>query len=596
MIEKTLRKLKKRNVQSNLKQFLAVILISFLSTVLLLGFVINWWTLKKSVDTFYSKTNLPNLWLGVDGITEEDEAFFDENNYTIDKRLYLETNVLLMDKKGNPFSRIYVSNGKLSTPFVSSKTEGCFIEEKDAEKFGIQVGFDEVVFQYFVEELGSYQSLKFRVVGTMNLSEDANISKQMRVFIDEDVFLAEVNRVLRVAGEEKRTGIEHNQILVKGDNISKTKIEEYYKTSSSEILYQFEREDLVSVQMLNDELELAEKYIFVFPVLFFVVCVLIILSTIRNLIIEEQSRIGMLKALGIGNAKIRKYYASFGSYLCAIGSIFGAVLSLFIIPEIMLTKYSENYSIPREYLRLKFPWLVAVLIVVAIIVLGFLTAFSQCSKLLNKNPIECFRPHFDIGVNLKNKNDKVAKIPLSIKMAGRNLKQSFLRTIMALIGMACTVSLMFVGFAAKTTIEKSSVYSARETTLAFMNTIKVFAVMLAVVVFLNLLVQIMRERTHEIATLKALGISLKTMFFSVIIEVLMIAVISFVVGVGLGFPLLILVLKIGKSPFENIPLKVAFFDIFSVFLIIFSIIFVIALLCWLWIRKIDIIKTIKTNE
>lgn len=594
MIDKTLKKLKKRNIESNIKQFLAVILISFLSTLFLIGFVVNLWTIKGSVEKFYSQTSLPMFWLGVDSISGEDEKFFEKKGYYFDKRLYFETDVNVAELKESYTSKVYVSDGKLSTPFVSTGTRGCFVDQFDVEKLGLEVGFDEIYIKYYVKESDVFVDLKFRIVGTMCFSENSNSgSKELRVFVDEDIFLSEVNRNLSVMGKNRQGTVQYNQILIENEDCSVEDIEEYYKTSSSKLLYVWDRTDFESVLMLETEVSMAKNYIFIFPIAFFVVCIMIVLSTIRGLVLEEQSKIGMLKAMGVTNSKILKFYAGYGSYLCAIGAVCGAAVSSLVVPNIIMSKYAQAYAIPREYMGTQFPWLAAILIVLGVIILGFVVSLVQSLMVLKKNPIECLKPRFDVKVRLKSKG---GKLPLSLKMAVRNIKQNFVRTIVALFGISITVALLFIGFGVQSTLDGKIFEVGVLSTSGYMTALKFFAVLLSAIVFANLLIQIMQERTYEIATLKALGINLKKMFLSVAFEIVLLAVGGLLMGIGIGFPLLLAVLKIGNSPFASLTILIDFLSIIWIFLIIFAMVAFAVVFAFVWICKINIIKTIKTNE
>ena len=57
-MNKILKKLTKRNIVGNFKQFLSVIFIVLLSTMLLSGFITNSYTLKSCVDDYFEKTNV----------------------------------------------------------------------------------------------------------------------------------------------------------------------------------------------------------------------------------------------------------------------------------------------------------------------------------------------------------------------------------------------------------------------------------------------------------------------------------------------------------------------------------------------------------
>lgn len=87
-MNKTLKKLLKRNIVDNFKQFLSVIFIVLLSTMIISGFMINSYTLESSVDNYFNKTNLADIWITTDNFSAEDENFFVDNKIDFNKRLY----------------------------------------------------------------------------------------------------------------------------------------------------------------------------------------------------------------------------------------------------------------------------------------------------------------------------------------------------------------------------------------------------------------------------------------------------------------------------------------------------------------------------
>lgn len=88
--------------------------------------------------------------------------------------------------------------------------------------------------------------------------------------------------------------------------------------------------------------------LYVFPVIFLLVSVFVILTTVNRLILDERTEIGTLKALGFSRGEILRHYAGFGGILCLVGGAVGAVVGPFIVPNVMKVKYQlvYNLSIP----------------------------------------------------------------------------------------------------------------------------------------------------------------------------------------------------------------------------------------------------------
>ncbi|MDE7101162.1 MAG: FtsX-like permease family protein, partial [Anaeroplasmataceae bacterium] len=79
-------------------------------------------------------------------------------------------------------------------------------------------------------------------------------------------------------------------------------------------------------------------------------------------------------------------------------------------------------------------------------------------------------------------------------------------------------------------------------------TIKIFAILLAVVVLYNLALLNFKERIKDIATLKVLGFSRFEVASSLMIEIIFLTFIGALVGLALGYPLLVSVLSINENP------------------------------------------------
>ncbi|MDE7161227.1 MAG: ABC transporter permease, partial [Anaeroplasmataceae bacterium] len=79
-------------------------------------------------------------------------------------------------------------------------------------------------------------------------------------------------------------------------------------------------------------------------------------------------------------------------------------------------------------------------------------------------------------------------------------------------------------------------------------TIKIFAILLAVVVLYNLALLNFKERIKDIATLKVLGFSRYEIASSFMIEILFLTFVGALVGLAFGYPLLVAVLSINENP------------------------------------------------
>lgn len=775
-MNKVLKKVRSRNIKNNFKQFLSVIFIVLLATMLFSGFITNSYTLNACVNNYFTDTNLADLWVNTDNVSAEDEAFFAANTDKFDKRLQFETNAEIELIKKSSSASIYVYDGKVSTPYIESGKKGCLIDKNVAKDQKIQAGFHDISFSYVINYQGIDYTLNFveRLTGTMSLDERANTYNSWTIVIDKDYFIEKVKNKLAEQIDDfdkvSFNDINYNQILIKTDNVEKTseKIKEYYEggSTSSRLVYMHGREDVESVRLLTEEVLQSQKMICVFPVIFLVVAILIILTTIDQLIMQEQKRIGILKACGVPNKKILKHYSNYGAILCFIGAIIGVVCGFAIIPEVMFSRYAMIYSIPEDYIKLQVPVLWLVVLVVSMIVLGFIVALIRCYKILNKNPIDCLKYNLSASSKkFKKRKRKFKKMPISLKMAFRNIKMKPLRLIMGAFGMAGCVALLLSGFGIGDTLSKSLkndlgnvfdydisstytkadfkdklltdsrieyfedysktyvelfandnsdkvyVYQVAENSQIFKeklvgdnvcismsiaerfgvgvgdkislslndkvveltissmvetsfmggvfvcrdlefeeilvskavwikvqksadaenvatfvneingtntaltieeekvnvksrimststmtNTIKIFGVLLAIIVLLNFIFLILKERVIEIATLKVIGQNSVQISIAVFIEVFLMAGIGMILGMIFGYPLMILILQVNKVELLNYIISIKFVSFLATFLIIILTIFAVLVVCFMKIKKVNMAESLKSVE
>jgi len=148
-MKKTLGKLLRRNVFFNFKQFLSIIIIIFLSMTLFSGFIVNSTTLEGAVTNYFEDTNLADLWVYAKNVEIEDEEFFQDNEIEYEKRLEIGATVNIKNQTAQNNAKIFVyDTGKISTPYIFNKAEGCWIDQKVAKNNNIKVGQDRIVFDY----------------------------------------------------------------------------------------------------------------------------------------------------------------------------------------------------------------------------------------------------------------------------------------------------------------------------------------------------------------------------------------------------------------------------------------------------------------
>ena len=144
--------------------------------------------------------------------------------------------------------------------------------------------------------------------------------------------------------------------------------------------------------------------------------------------------------------------------------------------------------------------------------------------------------------------------------------------------------------------DKQNVENRILSTSTMTTTIKVFAVLLAVIVLLNLILLIIKERSTEIATLKVMGFNSLQVSLSVIFEVSFMAVIGVFAGMIFAYPLMLLILSVNKIDIVNYIKTIKFVSFLASIFIIAITIFSVLVVCYLKIRKVKMAESLKSVE
>ena len=87
---KILRRLARREMKKNRLQFASMIAITMLAVTLFCGFLSNTKTLKKAVDSYFASTDLCDLCVQMQNVTDEDKEYFSALGEKTEYRIYAE--------------------------------------------------------------------------------------------------------------------------------------------------------------------------------------------------------------------------------------------------------------------------------------------------------------------------------------------------------------------------------------------------------------------------------------------------------------------------------------------------------------------------
>lgn len=185
----------------------------------------------------------------------------------------------------------------------------------------------------------------------------------------------------------------------------------------------------------------------VFPVVFFVVAVLMSLTTVTRMVEEERGLIGTYKALGFRDSEIQLKYSVYSLLAGIAGSVIGTVLAFAALPSFIFTIFRTMYLLP-EY-TLFFDYKMGVL-GPAVFILGVLFATrAACRGQLRQTPAALMRP----AAPRPGMRTLLERMPfiwnrLSFlgKVTARNIFRYKKRMFMTICGVVGCMALLLFGF------------------------------------------------------------------------------------------------------------------------------------------------------
>ena len=191
----------------------------------------------------------------------------------------------------------------------------------------------------------------------------------------------------------------------------------------------------------------------VFPLVFYIVAILISLTSMTRMVEEERTEIGTLKALGYNNAQILAKYCLYALSACLIGGLIGMAIGFKFLPSIVWYLYKMLFDI--TYFKTPFIGLIGILgLGIAIICIVGATIIV-CMQELRQTPAVLMRPKTP-RAGKKILLEKITfiwkRLKFSQKITARNLFRYKKRGIMTIVGITGCTALITAGFGLKDSI------------------------------------------------------------------------------------------------------------------------------------------------
>ena len=427
-----------RDIWKHKTQFLSIFLMAFLGVFVFAGVGGESVGLEVNVDKYYEDTNLADGWIYSANL---DDVFVDKvNNLSpttqSERQLVLDSvadfsndpEITLHFVENNTISKFYLIDGK---PLNISDSDGVWLDKSFADAKSLKVG-DNITFEFngitLEKEIKGIGYSPEYVYHASSASIIPDFNKIGFAYMSYKAF--PMDNVPYNVLEVKFTGSpsDYNDLL-------SDKLDGDYNSF-------VEQSEHSSVSQFSEEMDQHKMMGDIFPVVFILIAMLILLTTMTRIIAHQRTQIGILKASGFKNRSIIFHYVSYGFWLVFIGSILGLIIGPLTLPQLFYPSMSATYKLPSwdPAWSMNFVYVAALMIIMSLIV-----SYVAVRSISKENPADTIRPKAP-KISTTGVLEKLGfwkRLSFNARWNYRDAKRNKFRAIMTIVGViGCTALLV----------------------------------------------------------------------------------------------------------------------------------------------------------
>ena len=397
--------------------------------------------LEVSVNDYYDATNLADGWIYSANL---DDDFVDKvNNLSptkdSERQLVLDSignfsndpEITLHFLENNTISKFYLLEGE---DVNISDGDGVWLDKKFADAKDLKVGdnisftFNGVTIEKEIKGLGYspeyvYHASDSSIIPDFNKMGFAYLSYEAFPLSDVpyNVLLVDFNG----------NASEYNDLL-------SDKLDGDYNSF-------VEQAENPSVSQFSEEIDQHKMMGDIFPVVFILIALLILLTTMTRIIAHQRTQIGILKAVGYTNKSIIFHYVSYGFWLVLAGAILGLILGPLTLPNLFYPSMSATYIMPEW----KPAWSMNfIYVAIIMVVMSLLVSYFAVRSISSENPADTIRPKVPkiSSTGFVEKFGFWNKLSFNVRWNYRDAKRNKFRALMTIVGVMGCAALLVSAF------------------------------------------------------------------------------------------------------------------------------------------------------
>ena len=424
-----------RDMNEHKMQFIAIFLMSFLTLWIFTGVGSEVAGIQQTVDEYYENTNMADLWIYSEKIDNKTVNQLNEIKSTKEtERQLVVTSTANMDN--NPTVKLhFIENNTISKYYPIkgeeiniNDEEGIWLDKRFADAKNLKIG-DKIKLEFEGKTIE-------KTIKGLGFSPEY-------VYAQSDSLIPDFNMngfgYLSYKALNS-SQIPYNTILIKTNDNINNYLEKIDEKIEYDTIIPFK--DHVSVSQFQSEIDQHSMMGSMFPIVFVIVALLTLLTTMTRIVNHQRTQIGTLKALGVTDKKITLHYISYGFYLTLIGIILGLITGPNTVPYLFFPSMSSFYTLPQWKSGIDISFFIIAIIILALSVLFTYIAAKNISK---ESPAQILVPKSP-KISKKGLIEKTKiwkKIGFNGRWNYRDIKRNKIRSLVTIISIiGCTLLLI----------------------------------------------------------------------------------------------------------------------------------------------------------
>lgn len=417
-------------------QFISMILMITIGVGIFVGFNMEWVSIDINTKRFFKESNFADYRVVSESGFSEEDAENVENIKGVDKvSRYISVPADVKEKDGDSLALTVTENFDVSSflkvdgaDYDKKSEDGLWISDKYAAANDISIG-DKLTLVYKGITINTV------VKGTVKSGEHLVCVR------DETQLMPDYNTYgfgyISPAAYKKVLGRDYYPQLNIISNLSKEEITDKTDDALGKTTLVLSKDENSSYSAADGEMEEGKTMGSVLPVLFLLIAVLTMVTTMHRLTAKEKVQIGTLKALGFRDKRILRHYTSYAFMIGIIGSVAGIGLGYLVARMIMGRNGTMGTYFDMPYWELRLPTFCIVILAVLILALT-LIGFLSVKEMLKGTAADSLRPYAPKKMKklLLEKTALWNRFSFGTRWNMRDIMRHKSRTLMSLVGIA----------------------------------------------------------------------------------------------------------------------------------------------------------------